>query len=96
MSDKSELYIGNGNHLTVKSSYLVEMRDELKLLKTDDSSVNLTVKITANFENIPDEYHQVFLQMMSARYGGSINCYVNITPFEIPKPKEKKWYQIFK
>ncbi|MFZ9377000.1 MAG: hypothetical protein ACO25K_07735, partial [Candidatus Fonsibacter ubiquis] len=60
MSDKSELYIGNGNHLTVKSSYLVEMRDELKLLKTDDSSVNLTVKITANFENVPDEYHQIF------------------------------------
>jgi len=96
MTDKSELYIGNGNHLTVKSSYLVEMKDELKLLKTDDSSVNLTVKITANFENIPDEYHQIFLQMMSARYGGSINCYDNITPFEMPKPKKKKWYQIFK
>jgi hypothetical protein len=96
MSDKSELYIGGGNTLVVKSSHVVEMSDELKLLTSDHSSVNLTVKILANFENVPDEYHQVFLQMMSARYGGSINCYVNITPFEIPKPKEKKWYQIFK
>jgi hypothetical protein len=96
MSDKSELYIGDGNTLVVKSSYVVEMSDELKLLISDHKSVNLNVKILANFENVPDEYHQVFVQMMSARYGGSINCYVNITPFEIPKPKKKKWYQIFK
>jgi hypothetical protein len=94
MSDKSELYIGGGNTLVVKSSYVVEMKDELKLLKSDHSSVNLTVKIMANFENVPDEYHQVFVQIMSARYGGSINCYNNIRPFEIPKPKNKKWYQI--
>jgi len=96
MSDKSELYIGDGNTLVVKSSYVVELNDELKLLTSDHSSVNLNVKISANFEKVPDEYHQVFLQMMSARYGGSINCYDNITPFEIPKPKKKKWYQIFK
>jgi hypothetical protein len=96
MSDKSELYIGDGNTLVVKSSYVVEMKDELKLLTSDHSSVNLVVKLTANFENVPDEYHQVFVQIMSARYGGSINCYNNITPFEVPKPKKKKWYQIFK
>jgi hypothetical protein len=96
MSDKSELYIGGGNTLVVKSSHVVEMKDDLKLLTSDHSSVNLTVKITANFENVPDEYHQVFLQMMSARYGGTINCYSNITPFEIPKPHNKKWFQFWK
>jgi hypothetical protein len=95
MTEKSELYLGNGQHLTVKSSYLVEMRDQLKLLRNDDS-ITLNVKITANFENLPDEYHQIFLQMMSARYGGTINCYSNITPFQIPKPHEKKWFQFWK
>jgi hypothetical protein len=95
MTEKSELYLGNGQHLTVKSSYLVEMRDQLKLLRNDDS-ITLNVKITANFENLPDEYHQIFLQMMSARYGGTINCYSNITPFQIPKPNEKKWFQFWK
>jgi hypothetical protein len=95
MTEKSELYLGNGQHLTVKSSYLVEMRDQLKLLRNDDS-ITLNVKITANFENLPDEYHQIFLQMMSARYGGTINCYSNITPFQIPKPYDKKWFQFWK
>lgn len=96
MSDNTELYIGNGNHLTVKSSYIVELKDQVKLLKDEGKAISLDIKIQANFETLPDEYHQIFLHILSARYGGTINCYDNITPFELPKPKTKKWYQFWK
>jgi hypothetical protein len=34
--------------------------------------------------------------MMSARYGGVVNCYSNTEPFETPKPTKKRWFQIWK
>ena len=96
MSDNKEMYIGNGNSLTLKSSYIVEAKDQLRLLKEEGKAITLDVKIQSSFETIPEEYHQIFLQMLSARYGGSINCYSNLTPFELPKLKKKRWYQFWK
>jgi hypothetical protein len=91
-----EYQIGDTNHLTVKATYTVEMHDRLSLRQPDNRKpIEIDVKIVADFERIPVEYHNTFIQMMSARYGGTVNCYSNIEPFAIIEKKKRKWYQLF-
>jgi hypothetical protein len=95
---QGEIHIGNGYGLTIKSSYNVVMKDHLSLFNGGEESIDLVVEIKADFESIPPEWHQTFIQMMSARYGGVIKCYDNpqIKPFEkLPKTK-RRWYQFWK
>jgi hypothetical protein len=91
-----EFHVGDGNHLTIKSSTIVEMHDYLKIVKAENDIITLDVKILADFEKIPAEYHQLFCQMMIVRYGGIVNIYDNTQPFANPNPKKKKWYQFWK
>lgn len=91
-----EFYIGDGSHLTIKSSTIVQMHDHLKLMTDEGESVTLDVVIKADFEKIPSEYHQLFCQMMMVRYGGIVNIWDNTQPFAKPEVKKKKWWQIWK
>ena len=91
-----EFHIGDTSYLTMKTSTIVEMHDHLKLMIADGKSVSLDVKILADFEKIPSEYHQLFCQMMMVRYGGIVNIWDNTQPFAKPEPKKKKWYQFWK
>jgi hypothetical protein len=93
---EGEFHIGDGAHLTVKSSTIVEMRDHLKLMTGDGKSTTLDVVIKADFDKIPPQYHQLFMQMMSVRYGGIVNIWDNTQPFAKPEVKKKKWYQFWK
>jgi hypothetical protein len=52
--------------------------------------------IKADFDKIPPQYHQLFMQMMSVRYGGIVNIWDNTHPFVKPETKSKKWYQFWK
>ena len=100
MKDENLIHVGNGNHLTIQTSYVVSMVDELKLFKgdTDNKAIELIVEIKANFEKIPEQYHQTFLSMMSARYGGVVNLYDNteVLPFQKTEKPKKRWYQFWK
>ena len=89
-------HIGDGSHLIVKSSTVVEMRDHLKLMIGDNKSEELDVVIKADFEKLPPQYHHLFMQMMSVRYGGIVNIWDNRQPFAKPEVKKKKWWQIWK
>jgi hypothetical protein len=93
---EGEFHIGDGAHLTVKSSTIVEMRDHLKLMTGDSKSTTLDVVIKADFDKIPPQYHQLFMQMMSVRYGGIVNIWDNTQPFAKPEVSKKKWYQFWK
>ncbi len=93
---EGEFHIGDGAHLTVKSSTIVEMRDHLKLMTGDGTSTTLDVVIKADFDKIPPQYHQLFMQMMSVRYGGIVNIWDNTQPFAKPEVSKKKWYQFWK
>jgi hypothetical protein len=55
----------------------------------------LSVDIQADFDSIPEEYREVFLNMMSAKYLGVVSFGDN--PFSqcLPAPK-KRWWQIWK
>jgi len=81
---EGEYYIGDTSYLTMKSSTIIEMRDQLKLMIGDGRSVNLDVVIKADFDKISPEYHQLFCQMMMVRYGGIVNVWDNTQPLLNP------------
>jgi len=91
----SEIYLGNGNNFTIQTSKNVELRETLSLMTEKGESIDLDVKIMADFENIPDEYHEVLINMMTVKYYGRVSFGDN--PFSkcLP-PTRKKWYQVWK
>ena len=93
---EGQYYIGDSNYLTMKSSTIIEMRDQLRLMTGEGKSVGLDIEIKADFDKIPKEYHQLFMQMMMVRYGGIVNIWDNTQPFAKPEVVKKKWYQIWK
>jgi hypothetical protein len=93
---EGEYYIGDTSYLTMKTSTIIEMHDQLKLMTGDGKGISLDVKILADFEKIPPEFHQLFCQMMMVRYGGVVNIWDNTQPFAKPEIKPRKWYQIWK
>lgn len=96
MKNESEFHIGDGQHLTMKTTYTVQMRDKLRLLTGDGKGKDLDITISADFEKIPKEYHLLFMRMMMVRYGGVVNVYDNTTPFEDPQSPKKPWYKFWK
>ncbi len=94
--EEAEYHIGDGKYLTMKQTTIVEMKDQLRLMTGEGKGITLDVSIKADFEKIPPQYHQLFLQMMSVRYGGMVNIWDNTQPFAKPEVKKKRWYQIWK
>ena len=91
----SEIYLGNGNNFTIQTSKNVELRETLSLMTENGESIDLDVKIMADFENIPEEHHEVLINMMTVKYYGRVSFGDN--PFSkcLP-PTRKKWYQVWK
>ena len=91
---KNEVYIG-GEYLNIQTAQIVETRNVLKLKTSDNDYVNLEIKITADFNTIPEKYHEVFMNMISVKYMDSVSFGDN--PFSqcIP-PIKKRWWQFWK
>jgi len=91
----SEIYLGNGNNFTIQTSKNVELRETLSLMTENGESIDLDVKIMADFENIPEQYHEMCLNMLTFKYYSIVsfgdNPFSNCTP-----PTRKKWYQFWK
>ena len=96
MKQEAEFHIGDGQHLTMKTTHTVQMRDKLRLLTGDGKGKDLDITITADFEKIPKEYHLLFMRMMMVRYGGVVNVYDSTSPFEDPQIPKKPWYKFWK
>ena len=83
-----------GDWINIKTSTVVKLNDML-VVQHDGSPITLMVEIKADFNSIPTEYHEVFLNVMSSRYLGKVNFGDN--PFSQCKPVQKrKWYQFWK
>lgn len=95
MKKPEEIFLGNGTNLTIQQSKNVELRETLVLLNGKKESIELDVKILADFGSIPDEYHEVFLNMMTTKYYNRASFGDN--PFSkcIP-PSRKRWYEFWK
>lgn len=92
---ETEVYLGGGSNLNFKASQIVTTYNTLKLITPQDGTMSLDVKIEADFDSIPEKYHEVFLNMVSAKYLDSVSFGDNPFSMCIPQPK-KKWWQIWK
>jgi hypothetical protein len=94
---KSQIYTTDtGRLLTIKTSYIVELHEQLSLRTSIADEINLDVTIIADFKNIPEEYHETFIHIMSARYGGVVKAYSNAKPFDLPISVSPKWWEFWK
>jgi hypothetical protein len=96
MSKKqTEIYLGGGANLIMNTSKLVTCNETLTLIVNGKGGIPLEIKIQADFDTVPEEYHEVFLNMMSAKYLKTTSFSDN--PFSrcIPAPK-KRWFQFWK
>jgi len=91
---ETEVYLGGGNNLNMKSSQLVTLNQTLTLVTPTGGAHQLSVKIEADFDTIPAEYHEVFLNMLSAKYLSTVSYGDN--PFSqcLPAPT-KRWWQFW-
>ena len=92
---ETEINLGSGNNMEMKSSQLVKTNQTLYLTTEDKGTLALSIDIIADFDSIPEEYQEVFLNMMAARYLGRVSFGDN--PFSqcLPIPK-RRWWQIWK
>lgn len=89
-----EVNMGEGSNYLVKTSKPVTMWDSLTVTN-ESRTVSLDIKIEADLDTIPEEYHEVFLNMMTARYYGRASFGDN--PFSQCQPSPKrKWYQLWR
>jgi hypothetical protein len=93
--NKGEIYLGGGNNLVMNTSKLITCYETLTLVTMNDGAIPLEIKIQADFDTIPEKYHEIFLNMISAKYLKTTSFGDN--PFSqcLPAPK-KRWWQFWK
>lgn len=93
--DKNEIHYGGGANLVMTTSKLITCYETLTLMTMNDGAIQLEVKIQADFDTVPDKYHEIFLNMVSSKYMKAVSFGDN--PFSkcLPAPK-KRWYQFWK
>jgi hypothetical protein len=92
---ESEIFLGAGNNISMKSSRLVSTYQTLYLTTPDDGTLSINIKIEADFDTIPEEYQEVFMNMISVKYLNRVSFGDN--PFSqcLPAPK-RRWYEFWK
>lgn len=89
-----ELNLGSGNNVGVKASKLVSLHETLVVFNAG-KSVELDIKIEADFDTIPEFYHEIFLNIMTSKYYNKASFGDN--PFSQCVPTSKKrWWQFWK
>lgn len=84
----------SGEWINIRKSTIITLNDYL-VVQHDEGPVSLRVEIKADFNTIPPEYHEIFLNVLSSRYQGRVNFGDN--PFSKCKPIQKrKWYQFWR
>jgi len=95
MKNKEEIHIGLGSHLNVQTSQLVSLHETLTLINGSKEPIELDIKIEADFNTVPEKYHEVFLNIMTAKYNSKVSFGDNPVSKCQPAP-QKRWYQFWK
>jgi len=95
MENKSEINLGGGTNIVMTTSRLVTCNETLTLITPNDGAIQLDVKIQADFDTVPEKYHEIFLNMLSSKYMKTVSFGDN--PFSQCVPTTKRrWYQFWK
>jgi hypothetical protein len=91
--NKKEINTGNG-FIDIKSAIIVKL-NETFIVQTDEGSVELNVSISADLNEIEPKYHEILLNVLSAKYLNRVSFGDN--PFsQCLNNKKRKWYQFWK
>ena len=92
-NNKTSYNLGN-TYVNLRQSNVVRLNEEF-LVYTESGPISLKTEIEADFSDIPEEYHEVFLNLLTAKYLNKVSFGDN--PFSQCKPVVKrKWYQFWK
>jgi|LauGreDrversion4_2_1035121.scaffolds.fasta_scaffold08795_12 hypothetical protein len=81
-------------YVNIKASTIITLYEQF-VVHTDDGPQVLNTKITADFDEIPQKYHEIFLNVMTAKYLNKVSFGNN--PFSECKPiVRRKWWQFWK
>ena len=82
------------DNIQVKASTIIKL-SEYFVLTTTDSVHDLRVDITADLADVPPEYHEVFVNMLTSKYINKVSFGHN--PFsQCQPPIKRKWYQFWR
>ena len=91
---QEEVFIGYGSHLNIQTSHLVTLLDTLTVMD-GNKAIELNIKIEADFNDVPEKYHEIFFNVMSARFYGKVSFKIN--PFsDCLPPSDKTWWKFWK
>jgi hypothetical protein len=89
----NDINIGS-DYFTLKSSTVIRMNEEF-VVYSEEGPIVLRTRITADFENIPPKYHEIFINVLTSKYMNKVNFGEN--PFSECKPiVRRKWWQFWK
>jgi hypothetical protein len=82
----------HGEHVNVKSSTIVKMYEKFTII-TEDGPLFLDVSISADFNEVPQKYQEVFFNVLTSKYMNKVNFSNNV--FSSYKPvKNKTWWEL--
>lgn len=82
------------DYINVKTPTIVNLQEDFFVF-TEDGPIHLPVTITADFQEIPEKYHEVFLNVLTSKYLNKVSFQDN--PFSKCKPLTKrKWWEFWK
>jgi hypothetical protein len=89
----TEFNLGN-DYVNVKASSIVTLHEHFTVF-TEEGPVDLKVDIKADFVDIPKKYHEVFMNVLTAKYINKVSFGEN--PFSECRPViKRKWYKFWK
>lgn len=89
-----ELSLGSSQYVNIKASTVITLFEQF-VVDTDDGPQFLNVKISADFDEIPKKYHEIFLNVLTSKYLNRVSFGNN--PFSECKPiVKRKWWQFWK
>ena len=92
MKDKMQITM-NPDQISIKSSAVVRLTNVLTVI-TPDGPKDLIVDISADLGDVSEEYHEVFLNVITAKYLGKVSFGDN--PFSKCEPSQKgKWWKFW-
>ena len=90
----STVYNLGNDYVNVKASSTVKL-NEVFTVFTQEGPIELSVDIIADFAEIPEKYHEVFMNVLTSKYINKVSYGEN--PFSQCKPIiKRKWWQFFK
>jgi hypothetical protein len=91
----SDYQIGTLTGMDVKITQSATLKNSLTLVAENGKTFVLEIDIVANFDGIPEQYHEIFLNMLTSKYYSKTSFGHN--PFsQCTPPKNKRWYQFWK